>query len=174
MEIEFSGYYQKEIYFSAIRWIYKPSKKALILRVGLFVVFSALYAAAIVSAFREEGASSFEIARTFRHLITFLILGYILVQPYINSFRKATELWNDPVIRRNITGRVSTMGVMIDPMKDWLTWDKFVKVNNTPQAITLLTASGMFVLLQRSFFRDDRDWKMVQNIVDTKVREVIE
>jgi hypothetical protein len=47
-------------------------------------------------------------------------------------------------------------------------------VNKTPEAITLLTASGMFVLLQRSFFKEERDWKRVQNLVDTKVQEVIE
>jgi|RhiMetdeSRZDD1v2_1073273.scaffolds.fasta_scaffold00824_15 hypothetical protein len=174
MEIEFSGYYQKDIYFKAIRWIFRPSNKALILRVGAFVIFAALYIANISIAFQQEGVSSFEMARIGRHLITFLILGYILLQPYINSYRKATELWNDPVIRRNITGRVSTMGVMIDPGKDWMPWVQFVKVNKTPEAITLLTASSMFVLLQRSFFREERDWKMVQSIVDTKVQEVIE
>jgi hypothetical protein len=66
------------------------------------------------------------------------------------------------------------MGVMIDPMKDWIRWEKFVKLNKTPEAITLLTASGTFVLLQRSFFKEERDWKMVQNLVGTRVQEVIE
>ena len=122
MEIEFNGYYQKDIYFKAIRWIYRPSNKSLILRVGAFVIFTVLYTLTIVTTFQqEEGASSFELTRIGRHLITFLILAYILLQPYISSYRKATELWNDPVIRRNITGRVSTMGVMIDPGKDWMT-----------------------------------------------------
>ena len=174
MEIEFSGYYQKDIYFKAIRWIFRPSNKALILRVGAFVIFAALYIANISIAFQQEGVSSFEMARIGRHLITFLIMGYILLQHYINSYRKSTELWNDHVILRNITGRVSTMGVMIDPGKEWMPWVQFVKVNKTPEAITLLTASSMFVLLQRSFFREERDWKMVQSIVDTKVQEVIE
>jgi hypothetical protein len=174
MEIEFNGYYQKAIYFNAIRWIYRPSNRSLILRVGAFFVFTVLYASAIFFAFQEEGASSSELARMGRHFFTFLILGYILLQPYINTFRKATELWNDPVIRRNITGRVSSIGIMIDPMRDWMKWESFVKVNRTPEAITLLTASRMFVLLQRSFFEDERDWKVVQGIVDTKVQEVIE
>jgi hypothetical protein len=174
MEIEFSGYYQKDIYFNTIRWIYRPSRSALLIRIGFFVIFAVLYGIVIVNTFQAEEKSSFEIARIFRHLITFLILGYIIVQPYISSYRRATELWNDPVIRRNITGRVSTMGIMIDPMKDWIFWEKFVKVNKTPEAITLLTASGTFVLLQRSFFKEDRGWKMVQNLVDTRLQQVIE
>jgi hypothetical protein len=32
----------------------------------------------------------------------------------------------------------------------------------------------MFVLLQRSFFRDEQEWKLVQNIVAQKVQEVSE
>lgn len=174
MDIEFSGYYNKDIYFRTIRWIFKPSRVSQFLRIGVFVLFGGLYALNIFFAFQEEGTSSFETARLGRHLFTVLLLGYILLQPHISSYRRASELWNDPVIRRNLTGRVSTMGVIIDPMKDWLTWDKFVKVNRMPDAIVLLTAASMFVLLQRDFFRTEQDWKMVQNIVDTKVQEVIE
>jgi hypothetical protein len=118
VDIAFNGYYQKETYFKALRWIYRPSNTSLILRVGAFVIFTAFYVAAIVIAFQEEGTSSFELVRIGRHLITFLILGYLLFQPYINAYRKATELWKDPVIRRNIMGRVSSMGVRIDPGKD--------------------------------------------------------
>lgn len=174
MDIEFSGHYIKDIYFRTIRWIYKPSRQSSILRIAAFVIFGGLYIATIVGAFQEEGVSSFEMARMGRHLITFLVLGYILFQPYINSYRKATELWSDPLIRRKLTGRVSTIGVIIDPMKDWMTWEQFVKTFRSSEAIALLTASRTFVLLQRSFFKDDQDWKLVQNIVDSKVQEVIE
>lgn len=173
MEIEYSGYYQKGIYFRAIRWIYQPSKRSFVIRIAISVIFTALYAASIYFAFQEQKTSSFELARTGRHLITFLALGYILLQPSLSSHRRASQLWNDPVIRRNITGKVSSMGIMIDPMKDWMPWSQFVKVNKTPEAITLLPASGTFVLLQQSFFKDQRDWKIVQDIVDAKVQEVI-
>jgi len=174
VDIAFSGFYKKDIYFRTIWWIYKPSTSALIIRIAAFLLFGALYTATIINSFKADGASSFEVARMVRHLITFLILGYILFQPYINSYRKSSELWNDPVIRRNITGRVSTTGIIIDPMKEWLTWDKFVKVNHQLDSIALLTASRMFVLLQRDFFQDEQDWKMFQNMVAAKVQEVIE
>jgi hypothetical protein len=174
MEIEYGGYYQKEIYFRAIRWIYQPSKKSWLIRIGVFVIFTILYGATIYLSFQEGKTSSFDSARMARHLITFLALGYLLLQPYISSYRKASQLWKDPLVRRNITGRVSMLGIMIDLMKDWLPWSQFVKVNKTPEAITLLTASGTFVLLPRAFFKEQRDWKMVQDIVETKVQEVIE
>ena len=174
MDIEFSGYYNKDIYYKTIRWIYRPSNRSIFLRFATFLIFGALYAATTVNAFQTEGVSSFEVTRIFRHLITFLILGYIVFQPYINSYRKSSELWTDPEIRRKLTGRVSTIGVIIDPMKDWLIWDKFVKVHKAPEGIALLTASRMFVLLQRDFFANEQDWKMIENIVAAKVQEVIE
>ena len=55
MEIEFNGYYQKNIYFKSIRWIYRPTSKELLLRVGAFVIFTLLYVANIVIAFQEQG-----------------------------------------------------------------------------------------------------------------------
>ncbi|MBI5951771.1 MAG: hypothetical protein HY865_08945 [Chloroflexi bacterium] len=174
MEIEFSGSYSRDVYSSAIRWIYRPSNRSLLLRFLTFVVFTALYVATIVNAFQKGGASPFELTRIFRHLITFFIFAYIVVQPYIGSWRKTSELWNDPLTRRKLTGRVSTIGVIIDPMKDWMPWDRFDKVNRTPEAITLLTSSKMFVLLQRDFFKSEQDWKRVQDIVNSRVQEVIE
>jgi len=174
MEIEFNGVYQKDIYFRTIRWIYKPSTKTLLFRIGIFVIFGGLYVAAIVTSFQKDGVSTFELSKLGRHLITFLILGYVLLQPYIGSQQKAMELWGDQSIHRRLTGRVSSLGIIVDPMRDWLTWDKFVKVNKMPDGIALLTASRMFVLLQRDFFQTEQDWKQVQGLVDTKVREVIE
>src|SRR5262245_28393356 len=112
MDIEFSGYYDKDIYFRTIRWIFKPSRNSQILRIAVFALFGVLYTLNVIFAFQEEGASAFETARLGRHLITFLLLGYFLLQPYINSYRRAMQLWNDPVIRRNLTGRVSTIGVI--------------------------------------------------------------
>lgn len=174
MDIDYSGFYNKEIYLKTIQWIYRPPKRSVIIRTSIFVVFGILYVFTIINAFKNEGISSFETARIMRHLITFSILGYIVFQPYISAYRKSTELWNDPIIRGKITGVVSTLGVRVGAMKEPLVWDKFIKVNKTPDSIALLTASSMFVLLQKDFFRDEQDWKIVNGIVDAKVQEVIE
>jgi len=174
MEIEFRGQYTKSIYFQAIRWIYRPSKKSLITRVAVFVLFGSLYITMVVTAFQEEGMSAYETSRIFRHLITFLLLGYVLFQPAISAYRKANELWGDPIVRRNIAGRVSSLGVIIEPIKDWMLWESFIKTHKTSEHIVMLTASRTFVLLQRSFFKDGQDWKLLQSMVTQKVQEVIE
>ena len=174
MDIEFRGQYSKDIYYKAIHWIYKPSRKSLIIRVVAFVIFTSLYIALIVMSVQEEGPSSYEASRMLRHFFTFAILGYVIFQPAITARRKANELWNDPIVHRVLTGRVSPLGVIIDPGKDWMSWESFIKINRSSDFIVLLTASRMFVLLQRSFFRDEQDWKMAQSLINSKVRPVIE
>jgi len=174
MEIEFSGQPDKDIYFKAIRWIYKPSKKSTMIRVAVFVIFAALYIALVVLAFQEDAISPYESEKLLRHLITFLLLGYILFQPAINAYRKATSLWKDPSSRRHRTGRVSPLGVVIDPLKDWMKWETFIRVESKTDYIVLFTASRTFVLLQRSFFRDEQEWKLTQNMVAQKVQVVVD
>ena len=112
--------------------------------------------------------------RLLRHSFTFLLLAYIVFQPAITAQRKAVALWNDPSSRRHRTGRVSPLGVSIDPMKDWMQWGTFVRVDIQADYIVLLNASRMFFLLQRSFFKDAQAWKMVQSMAEQKVKEASE
>jgi hypothetical protein len=171
MEIEYGGEPAKEIYFKAIRWVFKPSKKTMVIRIAVFVVFTALYLALIFAELQEGGVSTFESSRIIRHLFTVLLLAYIVFQPAITAQRKASALWSDPSSRRHRMGRVSPLGVRIDPMNDWMLWETFIRREIQPDYIVLLNASRMFVLLQRTFFKDAQDWKMVQSMTEQKVKE---
>lgn len=173
MEFEFSGQHDKATYFRAIRWIYKPSRRDLIIRIAAFVAFLVLYVALIATAVKEDVSIS-ESARIFRHFLTFLILAYFLFQPYIKSYQTASRLWQDPLIQRKINGRISTIGIQIAPSNDWMAWDQFVKVYKSEDVVVLLTAARLFVILPRNFFRDDNDWKMLQSFIASKVKQVIE
>ena len=172
MDIEFRGELTKDIYFKAIRWIYKPSKKTMLIRAAVFVVFSLLYLVLIVAAIQKEGNSAYETSRLLRHLFTFLLLAYILLQPTISAYRKANTLWNDPGVPHTRAGKVSSLGILQAPQTEWMNWDTFTRVHQTPEFIILLTPAGKFFLLQRSFFRDEQEWKLVQSIVESKTRPV--
>lgn len=171
MEIEFRGELTKDIYLDAIRWIYKPSKKTMLIRAMVFVIFSVLYLVLIVAAFQKEGNSAYETSRLLRHLFTFLLLAYILFQPTISAYRKANALWKDPGVPHARAGKVSSLGLLHAPKTDWMNWDSFTRVHQTPEFIVLLTPAGFF-LLQRSFFRDEHEWKLVQSMVESKTRPV--
>jgi hypothetical protein len=174
MDIEISGEYERHGYFRAIAWIFRPSRRDLLLRIGAFVLFGGLYALTVLHSLQDDGQTTFENARLARHLITFAFLGYIVVQPYLTAYRAAASLWRDPLVRRRITGRVNNVGVTIDPMKDPLTWDQFIKINNAPDMTVLLTTTRTFVLLPRAFFKDQRDWDTFQRIAGSRVQQVIE
>jgi hypothetical protein len=174
MEIEFSGQHDKPTYFKAVHWIYRPSQRDFIIRVSVFAVFSAVFAAIVVVALQKEGGEPFEFLRLARHLITFIIIAYLIFQPHLKGYQMATRLWQDPIIRRKLSGRVSSMGVQFDPSHDWMGWDQFAKVYKSNDLVVLLTAARLFVVLPRSFFRDDHDWKMFQELVNSRVQQVIE
>ncbi|MFZ6029125.1 MAG: hypothetical protein ACOYYS_15535 [Chloroflexota bacterium] len=174
MELPFSGQYDRAAYFKAIQWVYKPSRRSSIIRIVAFVLFLILYVAYIVSALREEGVSSPEFSRLARYSITFLILGYFIFQPYINAYRSATRLWADPMVRRKIGGQVSSLGVQFAPSDKWMPWDGFIKVHKSDDLVVLVTAKWDFVALQRKFFQSDAEWKMLQDMVASRVKEVIE
>ena len=174
MELEFAGQHDKATYFMAIRWIYKPSRRDMIIRISAFVVFAVLYAVLVFTTFKKEGASTFEFSRLIRHLLTLFILAYVLFQPYLKSFLTASRLWKDPLIRRKISGRISSQGIQIDPSIDWMGWDQFVKVHKSADMVVLLTAARLFVILPRSFFQNDGDWQVLQSLISTRTQEVIE
>jgi len=51
----------------------------------MLILFDALYAALIVAFSQNEAHSSRDVMRLVRHLITLLLLGFFIFQPYINS-----------------------------------------------------------------------------------------
>lgn len=174
MELEFAGQHDKSTYFKAVHWIHRPSRRDFIIRVGIYAVFAAFYAALVVPSFKVDGASALEFPNIVRHLIIFLVLAFLIFQPYLKTYQTAFRLWQDPVIRRKISGRVSPEGIQFDPSKEWTTWDQFVKVYKSPDLMVLLTISRMFITLPRSFFRDDNEWEMLQNMVVSQVKQVVE
>jgi hypothetical protein len=128
----------------------------------------------VVASLKEDGVSTFEFSKIARHLITFLILAYFIFQPYLKSYQTASRLWQDPVIRRNLSGHVSSLGIQFNPSNEWMAWDQFVKIYKSTDLVVLLTAARLFVILPRKFFQSDKDWQMLQSLIGSKVKEVIE
>ena len=86
----------------------------------MFALFGALYAAMIVVNSQEEARSALETWRLIRHLLTLLVLGYLVFQPYITAYRTASRLWKDPLVRRRLAGRVSSLGIQYAPSQEWI------------------------------------------------------
>jgi hypothetical protein len=173
MELEFNGKYDQPTYFKAVSLAYRPSKRSLITRIFAFILFGVLYAALIVVNSQEEIRSALEVAGLFRHLLTLLVLGYLVFQPYITAYRTASRLWKDPLVRRQLTGRISSLGIQYAPSPDWIHWDHFIKVHKTPGLVVMLTAARNFVALPRTFFESDQDWVILNQMIDSRVQEAV-
>lgn len=66
-------------------------------------------------------------------------------------------------------GRISPLGIQHDPSQDWEAWEKFIKVHRTPDLVVILSDTGNFVALPRSFFSSNQDWKNLNQFVDQRV-----
>jgi hypothetical protein len=173
MELEFSGQHDQSVYFKAVSRAYQPSRRSMLIRIFVFILFGAIYAALIVVYSQEEARSELEAARLFRHLITLLVLGYLVFQPHITSYRAASRLWKDPLVRRQLAGRISSLGIQYAPSQVWIGWDSFIKVYKAPGLIVLLTAARKFVVLPRTFFKSDQEWITLNQLIDSRVQEAV-
>jgi hypothetical protein len=52
-------------------------------------------------------------------------------------------------------------------------WDQFAKIQKNDKFIALLTPDGALSLLPRSFFKNENDWKIVQQWANYKVIEAV-
>jgi hypothetical protein len=173
MELEFNGQYDQPTYFKAVSLVYRPSRRSLLTRIFVFILFGAMYAVLIAGNSQEVTRSTLEVARLFRHLLTLLLLGYLVFQPYITAYRTAARLWKDPVVRRRLAGRISSLGIQYAPSQEWIGWADFIKVHKTPGLVVLLTAARNFVALPRTFFGSDQDWVILNQMIDSRVQEAV-
>lgn len=70
MDIEFQGEYTKEQYFRAVRLAGRPSKRSLIWRIAIFVLFAGLLIAYAVAAGQDGERTAAESTRLVRYLVT--------------------------------------------------------------------------------------------------------
>jgi len=175
MEVEFFGKYTKSDFYQAIALMNKPSRRSTIIRIGLVVIFTVMYAAYFISIATKENQTTFDIARAGRHVISIGIILYFLLQPYISAYQSASKLWKIPSVQEPFGGSVSNQGIIYSSAHGKRTrpWDQFAKIQKTDKFIALLTPDGELSLLPRNFFKNESDWKIVQQWANFKVIEAV-
>lgn len=174
MEIEFQGQYDKTILFKAVSLANKPSKRNTTIRIGLTILFLAIYIAYFINVGSKETLSSFDILKVGRHLIALPVIAYFFLQPYISSYFAASSLWKNPIMQKPLAGAISSQGIAyISSTKERqeIAWGSFAKKQMSENLIVLLTADGVLSFFPRHFFKTDDDWQRVKQWVDFKVAE---
>lgn len=175
MEIGFQGQYKKDTIFKAVKLGNKPSKRDSLVRIGLVVLLLVFLVSYFISMATQQTLLSFEVFRSGRHLITIPVLLYFLLQPYISSYLVATSLYKNPVMQTPISGVISSQGIVYisSTGRREINWDKFAKKQLTENLIVLITADGTLSFFPRHFFKDENEWRMVLQWVNSKVVEPI-
>lgn len=172
MEINFSGSYEKKLFHQSIFLVNKPSTRSAVLRILGFLAVVAIYIGLTINVLKSETQSASEITGLLRHLITLTVFFSFAFQPYIKAFTTSRNLWNDPITRMPIQGRISTQGIFFGSSHT-LSWDTFIKFEKIEALIVLQTINQQIVILPRSFFENDRDWKTLQQWIDRYVKAAI-
>ena len=174
MDIEFHGQYSKDILFKALSLINKPSKRSAILRILLFIVFLSIYIPLVVMVANNEDRSSYEVYRLIRHFLTIIVLGYFIFQPYISSYFTASRLWNTSVMRKPVSGVISSQGITYSssPSNEIISWENFSKVCKSEDIIAMTFPGKLPLIFSRSFFNNAEDWAKFQKLVEYKIKEV--
>lgn len=164
MEIDFEGQYDQALYMRAVKTVITPSTRSTILRI---VAFVAVLAGIIYLYFMgmQDGALN-EIDSNRIKMAAFfgLCLTAYLALPYLTANSTANRLWKRPSVHKLKTGQISTQGITYgDHLK---TWNSFVRKYIFPDMVLLITADEGMSLLQRSFFRDEMDWKRFLQMVE--------
>ncbi|HEY9087675.1 MAG TPA: hypothetical protein VIO36_05860 [Anaerolineaceae bacterium] len=167
MDIEFQGEYTKEQYFRAVRLAGRPSKRSLIWRIAIFVLFAGLLIAYAVAAGQDGERTAAESTRLVRYLVTGGLLAYFVAAPFIKTEQTAAKLWSDPLVRRRLSGYVSGLGITVGSYTE--PWEKFAWKYLTDDLVVLVTGERTMSLLPRSFFRDEADWRAFREMVDHRV-----
>jgi hypothetical protein len=172
MEIEIQGKYDKATVFQAVSLANKPSKRNSFFRIGLSVIFTAIFAAYFITVLYDDNLSSIDLLRVIRILLTLPFIALFLLQPYFSSYFVASKLWKKPAMHKNIIGVVSeqclTYISSTNERKE-IDWKSIIKKKTSKSLIVLVTADGVIDFFPRYFFKTDHDWETVKKWVDFKV-----
>lgn len=172
MGFEFYGTYQKKPYFRAVSLIYKPSSRSTWIRMIFFVGFTAVYIAMIISSLKTATAPKISIL--VGHLITFTVVGSFTFRPYITAYTRARKDWSDPITHLPIQGKVSEQGVIFNPGANqrMMDWGNFIKLEKSEGYAAMVAEDDTMVLLQRSFFQTDDEWKTLDQWLERYIIRV--
>lgn len=176
MEIEFQGQFDKVTIYKAVKLANKPSKRNSIIRIGLTILFLAIYIAYFISVGNQENLSTFDFLRAGRHLFTLPFIAFFLLQPYISSYFTASNLWKNPSMQKPLSGAISNQGIAYissSKTRHEIVWDRFAKKQSSENLIVLLTADGILSIFPRQFFKTADDWQRIKQLIDFKVTEAV-
>ncbi len=176
MEIEFSGFLDKQLILKAIRLTGKSSTWQTILRLIVVLILIGLLISVFIPSSVGSSRETITWSRYSRLFFTVPILLYFILQPFINPYIIANKMWKSPVTRLPIIGKITTAGIdFLFEQKSTISykWDDYVRIIVQPDQITLLTTKGILQIFPQSFFHDESDWQRASQLMRSRIKTAI-
>lgn len=172
MEINFQGQLDKKSFYRAVALASRPTKRNRVMRVIFSIILVGL-TVAMIADILVNGIRATEQFRVVRILLSLVTVSYVLFAPYIHSWRTATRLWHDSLIRAPQSGAVTSSGITYKSSRSQTEykWKQYSKKQIELDMVVLLTVDGILTVLPREFFKCDVDWERVKQMVDFNVVE---
>ncbi|MBN2393809.1 MAG: hypothetical protein JXR84_23960 [Anaerolineae bacterium] len=172
MEINFQGQLDKKLFFRAVALASRPAKRNRVMRVIFSIILVGL-TVAMIADILVNGIRETEQFRVVRVLLSLVTVSYVLLTPYIRSWRTATRLWHDSSIQATQSGGVTSSGIVYKSSRSQkeYSWQQYSKKQIQPEMIVLLTVDGILTVLPCDFFSCDADWERVKQLVDFNMVE---
>jgi hypothetical protein len=173
MEIEFHGTYSRQDLFRAVFLANKPSRRQLLVRIGVAAAAIILYFFVFILASIKVHSPIFDGNTLGRHIFTLVLVALFLVYPSIITTLTAAKLWRDPIFRKPFSGTISEEGIQYTGKKTLLVWDRFKKRKASADLIALLTTDGILCFFPRRFFKSEGDWARVNQLANFQVIDIV-
>lgn len=176
MDIPFQGKYEKKHVDFAFRELSKSSFKRKIYSYGLLALFIIALGVTGYSMVTSSEVNDTHWTKYIKLLIGLAFFVYAMFRSQINNRRKANQHWEVLKVFGVVTGQVDDLGITLKTIVDnesRSSWSEFIKKAESDETIALVDAKGEAVILARSFFESDRDWRRVIDMVNYKVKEII-
>ena len=176
MEISFRGKYEKKHVDFAFRELSKPSLKRKIYSFGVLGLMVIALGATGYSMITSGEANDTHWTKYIKLLIALAFFVYAMFRPVINNRRKANQYWDVLKVFGIVYGQVDDSGITLNTIIEkgsLSTWNEFIKKAVSDEVIALVDAKGEAVILAKTFFESEKDWRIVNEMVAYKVKEII-
>ncbi len=174
MEIDFQGVYKRSQVFRGVAIANKPSWLSTFFRITIGVVASALIIIFFATVETKYSDTFLYTLCAGRHYAVISIICTLFFYPSISSYSTATNLWQNPLMRKPMVGTISNQGIAYDSKicgRTEISWEGFSKIRMTDDLLILLTVEGTLVIFPRGFFKSESDWTTVRKVAEHKVVE---
>jgi len=166
MEINFSGRYDKNLFFRSVHLANQPARRKpwvlLMITTIVVVMFIVLF---------YRLMSTRDILGNASYIVIVMIAGSFVARSYLLPYLVARKLWVNPAIHEEHTGSISQTGIryILRMGKNEIPWERFNRVRRTNDITVLVTRDGLMVIFTKNFFRSGPDWQKFNQLVDSKI-----